>query len=221
MMKPSRPRASSSRRKAFRRQAGGGRTSITAVVHALCHAALQGGQFSAQRVIGILDHHRDPCLGGIAFRCCQNAGYNAADIGHGLGRPRASQKLGQDGIAGNRRWGKTWSWWSWHILIKVWQNSGADGVMATRGPYTDACTTSGYRSPICTLMQTRNDRKQGRDTLETLARVVAAVGREHPEPELVLATGDLVDDGSPEAYVRLKPILLELGRPGQCDPRKP
>ncbi len=63
-----------------------------------------------------------------------------------------------------------------------------------------------------------NDRKQGRDTLETLARVVAAVGREHPEPELVLATGDLVDDGSPEAYVRLKPILLELGRPVSAIP---
>jgi 3',5'-cyclic-AMP phosphodiesterase len=63
-----------------------------------------------------------------------------------------------------------------------------------------------------------HERNQGRDTLETLARVVAAVGWEHPAPELVLATGDLVDDGSPEAYARLKPVLLELGRPVSAIP---
>jgi Icc protein len=63
-----------------------------------------------------------------------------------------------------------------------------------------------------------HDRKQGRDTLETLSRVVAAVRWEHPAPELVLATGDLVDDGSPEAYDRLKPVLLKLARPVSAIP---
>jgi Icc protein len=63
-----------------------------------------------------------------------------------------------------------------------------------------------------------HDRKQERDTLETLSRVVAAVRWEHPAPELVLATGDLVDDGSPEAYTRLKLVLLALERPVSAIP---
>jgi Icc protein len=56
-------------------------------------------------------------------------------------------------------------------------------------------------------------RSQGCDTLETLARVVAAVRFEQPAPELVLATGDLVNDGSAAAYDRLKPVLKGLERP--------
>ncbi len=54
-------------------------------------------------------------------------------------------------------------------------------------------------------------RSHGRDTLATLSAVVEAVRAERPE--LVLATGDLADDGSPEAYRRLRPILRRLERP--------
>ena len=56
-----------------------------------------------------------------------------------------------------------------------------------------------------------SERAEGRDTLKTLGAVVEAV---RPEvPDLVLATGDLVNHGSPAAYGRLRPLLHRLGRP--------
>jgi len=54
-------------------------------------------------------------------------------------------------------------------------------------------------------------RSQGRDTLKTLMAVTDAVRQ--AAPDLVLATGDLVDDGSAVAYGRLRPVLGGLGRP--------
>ena len=54
-------------------------------------------------------------------------------------------------------------------------------------------------------------RSRGRDTLATLSAVVEAVRAE--APALVLATGDLTDDGDPRAYRRLRPVLERLGRP--------
>ncbi len=51
----------------------------------------------------------------------------------------------------------------------------------------------------------------GRDTLATAAAVVEAVRAERPA--LVLATGDLADDGSAAAYRRLQPLLRRLPCP--------
>ena len=51
-----------------------------------------------------------------------------------------------------------------------------------------------------------------RDPLGTLATVIDAI-LEGPAPDLVLATGDLVDDGSPSAYGRLAPLLRRLPAP--------
>ncbi|MBC6441355.1 MAG: phosphodiesterase [Rhodospirillales bacterium] len=54
-------------------------------------------------------------------------------------------------------------------------------------------------------------RAGGRDTLATLKTVVDRVRAW--TPDLVLATGDLVDDGNPVAYGRLRPVLHDLERP--------
>ncbi len=49
------------------------------------------------------------------------------------------------------------------------------------------------------------------DTGGFLARAIAHVNR--LEPDFVLLTGDLVDDGSPAAYANLKRLLRDLERP--------
>lgn len=54
-------------------------------------------------------------------------------------------------------------------------------------------------------------RMKGRDTHATLAAVLEAVEAE--VPDLVLATGDLVDDASAAAYARLRPLLDRLAAP--------
>ena len=54
-------------------------------------------------------------------------------------------------------------------------------------------------------------RSGGRDTHATLAAVIAAVAAQ--APDLVLATGDLVDDASPASYARLAPLLRRLPAP--------
>lgn len=56
-----------------------------------------------------------------------------------------------------------------------------------------------------------------RDSHATLAAVIDAIGR-GPAPDLVLATGDLVDDGSPAAYARLRPLLARLAAPVHAIP---
>lgn len=57
------------------------------------------------------------------------------------------------------------------------------------------------------------ERRPGmRDPHAALATVIDAILR-GPAPDLVLATGDLVDDGSPAAYGRLAPLLQRLPAP--------
>jgi 3',5'-cyclic AMP phosphodiesterase CpdA len=51
------------------------------------------------------------------------------------------------------------------------------------------------------------------DTAAALERSVAALNRLNPQPDLVLATGDLVDEGSEEEYGRLRDILSPLRMP--------
>ena len=82
------------------------RTGITAVADFCGHGVFQGGKFSTQGIVGVLDHHRHPGLGIITFRCRQNARHDAADVGHGLACTCSSQKTGEGGIAGIGAWGR-------------------------------------------------------------------------------------------------------------------
>jgi 3',5'-cyclic-AMP phosphodiesterase len=64
------------------------------------------------------------------------------------------------------------------------------------------------------------------DTAAFLAAAVAHINRLDPRPDLVLATGDLVDGGLPEEYARLSPLLAPLTMPvylipGNHDAREP
>jgi 3',5'-cyclic AMP phosphodiesterase CpdA len=51
------------------------------------------------------------------------------------------------------------------------------------------------------------------DTAGFLERAVAHVGALDPRPEVVLATGDLVDGGKPEEYAHLRRLLAPLAMP--------
>jgi 3',5'-cyclic AMP phosphodiesterase CpdA len=50
-------------------------------------------------------------------------------------------------------------------------------------------------------------------TAEHLARAVEHIGKLEPRPDLWLATGDLVEEGSAEEYQRLRDILAPIDRP--------
>ena len=51
------------------------------------------------------------------------------------------------------------------------------------------------------------------DTTGFLERAVAHVNALDPRPDIVLATGDLVDNGKPEQYANLKRVLAPLEMP--------
>lgn len=51
------------------------------------------------------------------------------------------------------------------------------------------------------------------DTAPALAACVAAIAALERQPDLVLATGDLVDHGTDEEYARLRELLAPLGMP--------
>jgi 3',5'-cyclic-AMP phosphodiesterase len=51
------------------------------------------------------------------------------------------------------------------------------------------------------------------DTAPYLVRTVAWLNGLNPQPDVILATGDLVDGGKPEEYARLKEILRPLKAP--------
>lgn len=53
----------------------------------------------------------------------------------------------------------------------------------------------------------------GVDTAATLARCVASIRSMDPQPDVVLATGDLVDNGAPGEYQRLRDLLAPLRVP--------
>lgn len=64
------------------------------------------------------------------------------------------------------------------------------------------------------------------DTFAMLARAIDAICALDPAPDLALATGDLVDRGSPEEYARLRTLLDRLPMklaliPGNHDARGP
>ena len=56
-------------------------------------------------------------------------------------------------------------------------------------------------------------RVAGVDTSATLARCVENIGRMDPQPDVVLATGDLVESGSRAEYLRLRNLLALLRAP--------
>lgn len=51
------------------------------------------------------------------------------------------------------------------------------------------------------------------DTNACLARAVESLAREDPQPDVVLATGDLVDAGTPDSYAALRALLAPLRVP--------
>ena len=53
----------------------------------------------------------------------------------------------------------------------------------------------------------------GVDTARTLENVIGEIRKLPLKPDLVVATGDLVEDGSDSAYARLRSLLMKLGVP--------
>ena len=51
------------------------------------------------------------------------------------------------------------------------------------------------------------------DTASPLKRTVEHINRLNPNPDLVLVTGDLVDEGAPESYIYLRQLLLPVRPP--------
>jgi 3',5'-cyclic AMP phosphodiesterase CpdA len=51
------------------------------------------------------------------------------------------------------------------------------------------------------------------DTAVTLARCIEHIGRMDPQPDVVLATGDLVENATPAEYLRLRECLAPLKAP--------
>src|SRR5215470_11613420 len=58
----------------------------------------------------------------------------------------------------------------------------------------------------------------GVDSFQALANVLAVMQRDLWPPDLIIATGDLADDGSPAAYGRLCSLLTPLACPVYCVP---
>ena len=56
-------------------------------------------------------------------------------------------------------------------------------------------------------------RVAGVDTAATLGCCVRDIARRNPRPDLVLATGDLVEEGTPAEYDRLRGLLAPLAMP--------
>jgi Icc protein len=66
------------------------------------------------------------------------------------------------------------------------------------------------------LVESPEGRVMGVDTDETFHRVLAAVAEEVPEPDLVVATGDLAHDEVRPTYQRLSALLREHGHLERC-----
>lgn len=66
------------------------------------------------------------------------------------------------------------------------------------------------------LMESPEGRVMGVDTDETFHRVLAAVAEEVPEPDLVVASGDLAHDEVRPTYERLSALLREHGHLERC-----
>ena len=63
-------------------------------------------------------------------------------------------------------------------------------------------------------VKAEGERLYGRiDTARFLARAVAHICALDPQPDVVLATGDLVESGKPEEYARLRRLLAPLAMP--------
>ncbi len=65
----------------------------------------------------------------------------------------------------------------------------------------------------CHLFQEPDGRLLGLDTRDSLCRVLDLVAEEYPEPDLILATGDLSQDGSAESYRFLRERLDRFNVP--------
>ncbi|MCG8909462.1 3',5'-cyclic-AMP phosphodiesterase [Pseudomonas nitroreducens] len=63
------------------------------------------------------------------------------------------------------------------------------------------------------LFAQENGRLLGMDTADSLTQVVRLVGEEQPAIDLVLATGDLSQDGSVESYQRFRAITAPISAP--------
>ncbi|MFJ3262833.1 3',5'-cyclic-AMP phosphodiesterase [Pseudomonas sp. NPDC086581] len=76
------------------------------------------------------------------------------------------------------------------------------------------------------LFAQENGRLLGMDTADSLTQVVRLVGEEQPAIDLVLATGDLSQDGSVESYRRFRDITAPIAAltrwfPGNHDEMEP
>ena len=65
----------------------------------------------------------------------------------------------------------------------------------------------------CHLGKQSGERLVGMDTDSSLDHVLKLIKEEQPEAHLLLATGDLANHGSAEAYLRLKAKIAPLGLP--------
>ena len=67
------------------------------------------------------------------------------------------------------------------------------------------------------LKTTPGSRPWGVDVDAGLSAVLACIQERHPQPDFILATGDLVGD-EPEAYDRVREFLEPIGVPVYCLP---
>ena len=63
------------------------------------------------------------------------------------------------------------------------------------------------------LMAKANARLHGVDTAVSLQKVLDAIGELSPQPEIIIATGDLAEDGSVATYRRLRDLLASIKIP--------
>ncbi len=68
------------------------------------------------------------------------------------------------------------------------------------------------------LFAEEGGRLLGMDTADSLTQVVRLVGEEQPAIDLVLATGDLSQDGSVESYQRFREITASIAAPARWFP---
>lgn len=70
----------------------------------------------------------------------------------------------------------------------------------------------------CHLFAEPDGKLLGMETRDSLNRVLELVAQEHPNPDLILATGDLSQDGSEASYQVLKQKLEEFAAPSYWFP---
>ena len=85
--------------------------------------------------------------------------------------------------------------------------------MSSHAPLTAASSVLLVQLSDSHLFAEADGKLLGMDTCDSLCRVIEQMQREQPSIDLILATGDLSQDGSPASYERFRTLTNELGAP--------